>query len=347
MSVAASFVLPRRLVATEPPEATGSPRDAVRLLIAKPDGLTHTRFDRLGAALDRGDLLVVNTSPTMPAAVNASMRGQSVGLHFATRHDDGAWTVEVRRPDHSGPVRAGKPNEILRIHRGQVRLLEPVDGADLGAVRLWRAQVDVRRGVRRFLQLHGRPIRYSHVPKPWPLRFYQTVFSDLCRWPGSAEMASAARPFTPALVAALESSGLRFAGIRLDAGVSSPESFEAPQPERFDVSPATADLVNRTHREGGRVIAVGTTVTRALETVAQPDGTVAAGHGWTDLVLSAQRPARIADGLITGWHPPEASHLRLLEAVAGPTLTTAAYTAALDDGYLWHEFGDSCLFLPG
>ena len=116
-------------------------------------------------------------------------------------------------------------------------------------------------------------------------------------------------------------------------------------PERYLVPPATARLVNLTRRSGGRVIAVGTTVTRALETVADDRGEVNAGAGWTDLVLDPGRPARVVDGLVTGWHAPGASHLLLLEAVAGAEMVAAAYREALRMGYLWHEFGDSALLL--
>ena len=91
---------------------------------------------------------------------------------------------------------------------------------------------------------------------------------------------------------------------------------------------------------------MGTTVTRALETVTDVHSGVHAGAGWTDLVLGPDRPARAVDGLVTGWHEPEASHLLLLEAVAGTELVGRAYAAAVDQKYLWHEFGDSCLFLP-
>jgi S-adenosylmethionine:tRNA ribosyltransferase-isomerase len=108
----------------------------------------------------------------------------------------------------------------------------------------------------------------------------------------------------------------------------------------------TARLVNAVRWWGGRVIAVGTTVVRALETVAAPDGSVGAGAGWTGLTIGPDRPPRTVEGLITGWHEPEASHLALLEAVAGRDLLARSYEAALQHGYLWHEFGDSHLVLP-
>jgi S-adenosylmethionine:tRNA ribosyltransferase-isomerase len=167
------------------------------------------------------------------------------------------------------------------------------------------------------------------------------------REPGSAEMPSAGRPFTARLVTDLASRGITVAPVVLHTGVSSLEATDPPLPERFRVPAATARLVAQTRRWGGRVVAVGTTVTRALETVARPDGTVVPGQGWTDLVLHRDRPARVVDGLITGWHAPGASHLLLLEAVAGPELVERAYREALRGSYRWHEFGDSCLLLPG
>jgi S-adenosylmethionine:tRNA ribosyltransferase-isomerase len=132
----------------------------------------------------------------------------------------------------------------------------------------------------------------------------------------------------------------------LHTGVSSPEVHEPPSPERFAVPEVTARLVTATRRAGGRVVAVGTTVTRALETATGDDGRTRAAEGWTDLVLGPDRPARAVTGLVTGLHAPEASHLLLLEAVAGVDLVRRAYDAAVAERYLWHEFGDSMLFLP-
>ena len=212
-----------------------------------------------------------------------------------------------------------------------------------GQARLWRARPRIDGGVSLFLTRHGRPIRYAYVPRPWPLPEYQTVFA---REPGSAEMPSAGRPFTAQVVTDLVTRGVALAPIVLHTGVSSQEPGEPPQPERFRVPEATARLVNVTREAGGRVIAVGTTVTRALESAAGPDGSVRAGQGWTDLVLGPARPARAVTGLVTGWHAPGASHLALLAAVAGTDLVERAYAEAVRSGYRWHEFGDSCLLLP-
>jgi S-adenosylmethionine:tRNA ribosyltransferase-isomerase len=290
--------------------------------------------------------VVVNTSATLPAAVDTD----DVTVHFSTPLDDGRWVVELRRPDQSGPVRdAGAGDRIGLPQRAVLTLESSVSWAGTGArparrrtsERLWAAHLSTL--VEPYLRLAGRPIAYGYLRGRWPLSAYQTVFA---REPGSAEMPSAGRPFTAELVTELVSAGVSVAPITLHTGVSSLESGESPQPERFRVPAPTARLVNAVRAAGGRVVAVGTTVVRALETVAGQDGRVTAGAGWTDLVLGPSRPARVVDGLVTGLHEPEASHLLLLEAVAGRALVQRAYDAAVSGRYLWHEFGDSCLLLP-
>ena len=337
-----SFSVPLVLHATEPPEASGRPRDDVRLLVAAPDGFEHVRFRDLPDRLAPGDLLVVNTSATLPAAVDGvHPGGAGVTVHFSAPRA-GGWVVELRDPD--GSRRGAAPGDVAFLPgdaRVEVTAAHPDPAA--GDSRLWRARFVAVEPAEDYLARHGRPITYGYVRARWPLDAYQTVFS---RVPGSAEMPSAARPFTGRLVARLVAHGVALAPVVLHCGVSSLEAGEVPQEERYEVPPATARLVNDTRRAGGRVIAVGTTATRALETVARRDGRVEPGTGVTDLVLDACRPARVVDGLVTGWHPQGASHLSLLEAVAGPELVQSAYDAALAHRYLWHEFGDSCLLLP-
>ncbi len=326
------------LDATEPPEARGLTRDEVRLMVASPDRVVHSRFRSFASFLSPGDLLVVNTSATLPAALDCRRAdGSVVVVHVSTSCDDGTWVVELRPPGAAtGPVNDARAGERIDLPGGgQLVLLQ----RHLGGHRLWRASSELcLTGV---LARHGRPITYSYVQGRWPLASYQTAFGVE---PGSAEMASAARPFSAQVVTDLATRGITVAPVLLHTGVSSPEVGEPPQPERFAVSASTAALVRHTRDQGGRVVAVGTTVTRALETAADARGQVWAGHGWTDLVLGRTRPARVVDGLVTGWHPPGASHQQLLEAVAGPHLVHTAYAAAA--GYRWHEFGDSCLLLP-
>ena len=367
-----------RLAASRPPEARGLGRDGVRLLVATPDGMVHARFGDLPRFLSAGDLLVINTSATIAAAVDGRRGdGRPVLVHFSSPLDEGTpwagtpggraageravdggppggpagegtpgetpWLVELRgSAAATGPVTDAAPGETVTLPAGgSLTLLRRYPGPE--ATRLWAASVAAGGPPGAFLARHGRPIRYSYVPDLWPLSAYQTVFA---RTPGSAEMPSAGRPFSAGLVTDLIAAGVVIAPIALHAGVASLDAGEPPLPERFSVPEPTAQLVNLTRAEGRRVVAVGTTCTRALESAADPGGTVRARHGWTELVLGAGHPARIVTGLITGWHDPEASHLALLEAVAGRELVRAAYLEAERAGYLWHEFGDSCLLLP-
>jgi S-adenosylmethionine:tRNA ribosyltransferase-isomerase len=341
------FGLPDSLAATEPPEARGLARDEVRLLVATPSAIRHTHVTELWSHLAPGDVLVINTSQTLAAAVPGIRSGRRpVEVHQSARLDDGTWVVELRPPGPAvGPIVDAGAGDSVELPGGVA--LELVDSYPLAAVtgsRLWRAtpspRVDDNTS---YLERHGRPISYAYVPRRWPLWAYQTVFAT---HPGSAEMPSAGRPFSPELVTRLVSAGVTLAPLTLHTGVSSLDDDEGPLPEPYVVPPDTARVVNSARSAGRRVIAVGTTATRALESVADPDGKVTAGRGWTDLVLGPQRPARAVDGLVTGWHAPGASHLFLLEAVAGRDLVRSAYGAALDEQYLWHEFGDSCLLLP-
>ena len=331
--------------ATEPPEAHGVARDGVKLLVARPSGMSHARFAKIGDYLHPGDLLVVNNSATLPAAVDGDRAGQPITVHFSTARGEHLWVVEFRpTTSATGHLPNVRPGERIDLPDGAALVVSasyPQPG--VAGSRLWTSRLAIEGDVTSYLARHGRPIRYSYVPRQWPLSDYQTVFA---RGPGSAEMASAARPFTAELVTSLVASGITIAPITLHAGVSSAEPGEPPVAEPFDVPPATARLVNLIRATGGRVIAVGTTVTRALESAANAGGVVRAVNGWTDLVLGPERPVRVVDGLITGWHDAGASHLLLIEAVAGTELVAAAYREAIQHGYLWHEFGDSALLLP-
>jgi S-adenosylmethionine:tRNA ribosyltransferase-isomerase len=338
--------LATELEAHEPPEARGLARDAVRLLVAtRSDGhITHARFRDLPELLAPGDLLVVNTSATLPAAIGATdAGGRAVELRFATRapdRDAAWWVVELRTPDGSAPLRGDHAGALLGLAGGAyVRVCAPY----AASARLWLARYDGELPVADHLARHGHPIRYGYVHGHWPLADYQTAYAlD----PGSAEMPSAGRPFTPELITRLVASGVLVAPVTLHTGVSSLERHEEPYPEPYEVPPATARLVNAVRAWGGHVVAVGTTVVRALETVADASGVVRAGAGWTRLVVTPERGLRAVDGLLTGWHEPEASHLRMLEAAAGRDLLERSYAAARASGYLWHEFGDSHLILP-
>ncbi|NYG06865.1 S-adenosylmethionine:tRNA ribosyltransferase-isomerase [Phycicoccus badiiscoriae] len=345
------FDSPDDTTAPAPPEERGVARDAVRMLVVTGQGVAHAHFRDLPAYLAPGDLVVVNNSATLAAEFDAraGARGPVV-VHAAGRLDDGTWVVELRTPpDASRAVLDAAVGEVLDLPAGgRLTLLAPYprDGSSPtgSGNRLWRAAVSGPRQLEQHLVRYGRPIAYGYLDRSYPLSAYQTVFASR---PGSAEMPSAARPFSPELVTRLVATGIGVAAVTLHTGVSSQEAGEAPQPEWFEVSATVARLVNATRAGGGRVVAVGTTVTRALESaVDEGSGELTARSGWTTRVVSREDPPRTVDGLVTGWHNPEASHLLLVEAVAGRELTQRAYDEAARGGYLWHEFGDSALLLP-
>ncbi len=358
------FALPPEREAHEPPEARGVPRDGVALMVSRRAAgeVSHHRFTGLLQILLPGDLLVVNTSATLPAAVRViappgtgrqpalpgavshpellpdarhdSGQGPDA-VHFSTPMPDGQWLVELRAAEGPAtrPYPGGTPGQDLVLSAGAVLTL-----GSRFTQRLWRSRLST--AVIPYLIRHGTPIRYSYVRRPWPIETYQTVFGTR---PGSAEMPSASRPFTPEVVATLVARGITLAPVTLHTGVSSLEGDEEPYPEPYDVPPATARLVDLTRRHGGRVIAVGTTVVRALETAARQGGT---GAGWTDHVVTPQTPLLAVDGLLTGLHEPRSTHLWMLGAFAEPYLLGRCYAGAIDQGYLWHEFGDLHLLLP-
>ncbi|MEU4702018.1 S-adenosylmethionine:tRNA ribosyltransferase-isomerase [Nonomuraea dietziae] len=329
MSVS-TFVLPDSLSAHEPPEARGVARDAVRLLVSDAGSDSHRTFADLPSLLSPGDLIVVNNSATLPAAV----RLDRLSVHFSTAREDGTWLVELRRPTLE-PYAGGAEGEWLPLPGGAtLRLLSRE------TPRLWRASLD--RDVESYLMRYGVPIRYPYVDRDWPLADYQTVFATVR---GSAEMPSAGRPFTASLVTALVSRGIRIAPITLHTGVASPEKDEPPYAERFAVPEATARLVNLTRSEGGRVVASGTTVVRALETAVDAEGQVRAASGWTTHIVTPALGVKAVTGIITGLHEPRSSHLMMLTAIAGERTVARSYDAALREGYLWHEFGDSHLLI--
>ena len=337
------FVLPPGSEATAPPEARGLARDEVRMAVVAGDRTHHRQARELPLWLESGDLLVVNVSATLPSALEFERRGCTWGLHVSAELDDASWVVELRRPGNTGPA-VPEPGEVLRLPGGvRLRIAEPHPE---GQTRLWRATALPIVDRVAYLRRHGSPIRYSYLHGQWPISDLQNVYATI---PGSAEMPSAGRPLSRRVLVDLMSAGVVIVPLVLHTGVASQESHEPPQPEWLSVPEATARLVNVTHAAGGRVVAVGTTVVRALETAASDEGVVSPYDGWTSLVLGPDRPARVVTGLLTGLHEPEASHLDLLEAVAGRPLVDRAYadvTAPDAPHYLWHEFGDSMLLLP-
>jgi len=358
---ALGFSVPEELLAREPPEARGFARDGVRLLVSDPDtdAVRHATARDLPDFLAPGDVLVVNASATINAALDGwrsehGTAGDLVVVHLSSplpwsADRDHRWVIELRRSTSEGmrPLLDARAGERVRLRGGgSATLLAPFGERRMGlpnaSVRLWEADLACPGGVMAYAEEFGAPIRYGYVRERWPLYMYQTMFGTE---PGSAEMPSAGRPFTADIIMRLQSKGVAVAPIILHTGVASLEVGESPYAERFRVTGCTADAVNRARASHHRVVAVGTTVVRALETVASADGTVSAAEGWTDLVVTPERGVHVVDALVTGFHEPRASHLAMLEAVAGRRHIDVAYHSALENRYLWHEFGDLHLII--
>ena len=354
------FEIPPELEAAEPPEARGLARDEVRLMVSyrQDDRIVHASFRDIPDFLEAGDVLVVNTSGTMNAALPATREnGAALTLHLSTHLPADLWTVELRSPEGTKPLLDGKPGETLRLPEGGTATLHTPylqrNRSGDQTNRLWISTLDLPMNLNDYLDRHGAPIRYGYVKESWPSGYYQTVYATE---KGSAEMPSAGRAFTPELITRLVAGGVVVAPLILHTGVASLEDDEPPYEEFYRVPPATARAVNAAHAAGRRVVAVGTTVVRALETVTDEEGISHPDEGWTDLFITPERGVRSVDTMLTGLHEPRSTHLAMLQAVVQsgsscPLLSTGqnhletAYAEALKEGYLWHEFGDLHLIL--
>lgn len=346
------FTLPPELEAAEPPEARGLARDEVRLMLSyrADDRVQHTQFRSLPDFLEAGDVVVINTSGTLNAALHAQgADGAVYELHLSTRLPADVWIVEVRRPvgdTHEPFYSAQAGMKLMLPGSGQATLLTPYNAQERqqpGHTRLWLATLDLPDEIHSYLSEYGFPIRYRYVKQQWPNSYYQTVYATEA---GSAEMPSAGRAFTPELITQLVAKGVQVLPLILHTGVASLETHEPPYEEYYRVSPETAAALNTARAAGRRIIAVGTTVVRALETVTDTNGVTHTGDGWTRLVITPQRPLRAVNGLLTGLHEPQATHLAMLAALATPDHLQVTYCEALRERYLWHEFGDLHLILP-
>ncbi len=338
------FTLPPESEAHEPAEFRGLRRDQVRLLVLPrfEGAVIHARFSALGDFLRAGDLLVANNSRTLPGLLRANdQRGESVEVRLAQRRSDRSWDALLL----NGRAHIGRRGMLLDFGQD---LLARVDDRRSDLPFLWqlyfnRCCLDLLDRIYRL----GEPVRYNYVKDLLPIDLYQTVYAAE---PGSVEMPSAGRAFTWELLLKLRRRGVGFASILLHTGLSSTrdDEVDATHPnyeEEYEVPELTAQAVNETHRRGNRVIAVGTTVVRALETAANADGTVNPQRGWTRLHVDGSHRLRAVEGLITGLHEPQASHLELLSAFVEPARLQTAYLEALERGYLWHEFGDMNLIV--
>lgn len=333
------FQVPAYLNANTPAEYRGSGRDDVRLLAL--DRITgesfHHHFSELKSILREGDLLVLNNSRTLPAVLKGRKGERPIEIRLSRKVTDQEWEAliigdvcligeTIYLPGELTATIIGKGNEsplvILSFSKSGLDLYDAI-------------------------YQYGEPLHYEYIKTPWPLEMYQTVYASV---PGSVEMASAGRAISHKLLYTLKQKGVEIAYLQLHAGLSYYGNDRWPNPtnhvEAFCIPEKTAELVNKTKRNNGRVIAVGTTVVRALETAVTSDGMVEAQEGATCLYIQKGYTLRAVDGLLTGFHEPEASHMDMLSAFIEEDILMKAYKEVLADGYLWHEFGDMNLILP-
>lgn len=343
------FELPTMLEAGEPPEARGLERDQVRLMVShsRSNQIEHYRFDQLPTILHAGDVLAINTSGTLNAAIPATdAAGERLIVHLSTKLLAELWLVEIRLPygTSSQPYRAPLAGSSLTlpsggqidIHRGYAN-----NGSNIS--RLWIASLRLPQPLPHYLADHAKPIHYQYVANDWPNSYYQTVYATEL---GSAEMPSAGRAFSERLLTRLVAQGIQIAPLLLHTGVASLEDHEPPYAEWYSLPATSADLINRARADRRRVIAVGTTSVRAIESTIDQRGLVHPQTGWTELVITPERGLYAVDGILTGLHEPKATHLAMLAALAGYQHLDLCYRAALEQHYLWHEFGDLHLILP-
>jgi S-adenosylmethionine:tRNA ribosyltransferase-isomerase len=346
-----TFVLPPELSAKEPPERRGIRRDQVRLLVIDraTGNIEHSRFDKIDNYLRKNDLLVFNSSRTLPASMRGCECGATHGpcmeVRLAEHLADDCW-LALLLCEQGDPFGCGL-REGMQIDFAE-GLNAKVMARDENIRRLWKLRFSIS-GTQLVDLIYrlGKPIRYEYVSAPWDLDYYQTVYA---KEPGSAEMPSAGRAFTWRLLLDLKRRGIDTAYIVLHTGLSSymDDALDAQHPaseEEYFVSAATAEKINRARKNGGRIIAVGTTVVRALESVVDPSGRASEKQGYTRLKIDNRHRLKTVDGLLTGLHEPQASHLDLLSAFLPAEKIRAAYEEAIQRKYLWHEFGDLNLIL--
>ena len=342
------FELPGRLECTQPTELRNLERDEVRLLVTTDSKhVRHTTFRNVDQHLQKGDVLVVNTSATRATALPVALPGNRKGMaHFSTRVNGHEWLVEIREIEEEKTVRwkEGKLGMKFHLPDGAEIRLKRKFYKERELLHLWVADFTTFQEQEAYLAEHAQPIKYDHLNEHYPLDFYQTHFS---LHPGSSEMPSAGRGFTKDLVERLLEKGVIFAPILLHTGVSSLEENESPYAEYMEIDQASATKINNAKKHGRKIIAVGTTAVRVVESAVNQRGEVVPYTGNTDLFIDNGYRMKVINGLLTGFHEPRASHLKMLQSIAGFDHIERAYDSALENNYFWHQFGDLHLILPG
>ncbi|KAA0546202.1 S-adenosylmethionine:tRNA ribosyltransferase-isomerase [Bacillus sp. BGMRC 2118] len=332
------FYVPDNLNANHPIEISGRSRDDVKLMVLdRTSGKTsHQKFHDLGSFLKAGDVLVLNNSRTIPSVLKGKQGKRDIEIRLSRRVTDDSWEVLI-----VGGLYAS--DDQIEFTDGITARIEG-EGSELPLVKI-RFSTSGQKLYEMFYR-YGEPIRYEYIDKPWPLEAYQTVYASV---PGSVEMPSAGRAFTWKLIHQLRRKGVSVVFLQLHAGLSyyGNDHWPVPShhPESYVIPEETANIINDAKKSGNRVIAVGTTVVRTLETVADQQGFVESGEGITTLYIKEGTPLKCVDGLVTGMHEPEASHLDLLSTLIEKEKLMSAYQDAIQKEYLWHEFGDMNLII--
>lgn len=347
LSTLIQFELPEQLACPEPTEQRNIKRDEVRLLVTTGNGsVEHTSFDQIDRYLQGGDVLVVNTSATRASALPVLLPHNRTGvIHVSTKINSHKWLIEIRAILDNKTIcwKEGQQGMVFQLPDKATFTLQNRFYKDGELLDLWAAEFESKQTLETYLEKHARPIQYNKLNKQYPLSYYQTSFSF---HPGSAEMPSAGRAFTPELIETLLKKGIVFAPVLLHTGVSSLEENESPYPEYMEIDPLSAAIINTAKGQGRRVVAVGTTMVRAVESATNEEGIIVPYRGNTDLFIDDSYSMKIVDALLTGFHEPKASHLNMLQAIAGFEHMDRAYRVAIEANYFWHQFGDLHLILP-
>jgi S-adenosylmethionine:tRNA ribosyltransferase-isomerase len=334
------FALPERLIAQSP----ARPRDAARLLAVHPGRLEDLGVRDLPALLNPGDLMVVNDTRVIPARLRGRRGDAMVEILLNRAEDGGVWEALVRN------ARRLRPGDTVTIEGAPDCAARVVERGEGGTVRLdFGADPAV---LARALEQAGEIPLPPYIarpdgPRPEDRSDYQTLFA---RRPGAVAAPTASLHFTPALAAALEARGVRRATVTLHVGAGTflPMRAEDPRAHRLhaewgEVTPEAAASINAARAAGGRIIAIGTTALRLLETAAAPDGGIAPFRGLTDLFLLPGHRFRTADMLLTNFHLPRSTLFMLVSAFAGVARMRAAYAHAVEQGYRFYSYGDASL----
>jgi S-adenosylmethionine:tRNA ribosyltransferase-isomerase len=336
------YELPFHLAAREPPEVNGRSRDSSRLLVMKrkTQEIEHSYFYDVGNYLCTGDLLVLNDTRCINSVLPGKLEtGGKIEVLLCTPKDNDTWNCQLL-PDGIN-ARVG---QTIDFGDGELRakIVDKSSEFDWLFVIRFSPVNDFEAKCNKI----GRPVLSPYISKIWDVKYYNTVYAKKF---GSAEMPAAGRHFTNELLEKLARQGIQHVFVTLHTGLSSisvkEENFEDHKmyEEPYEITEDTANIINKVKNSGGKIVAVGTTVTRVLETVANNKGKVKPEKGYTRLYIYPGYKWKIVDALITNFHPPRSSRIALAAAFTGKDLLMRGYKEAIERGYKFYEFGDTTL----